>query len=727
MKASFKKILTLLIAASVTGMTYAYEVPTHTLFCELAVSRSVLSTDGSLWTDLDMPFGLETTYPASTGGVRLGSSLVPYGSIQEDEEFQTRVFNHFFDPQYNNFAGRGMNAFGFQGNPSPNWAIEDIGEVRDIKTNAEQLFSIRQLQQYYYQVFAASAMADRQTYMGRVLESLGHAIHHIQDMGQPQHVRNDQHVHPLPLPGPPINPDWSFYERFSQDRLQAPVILSLVNAANYPTPTFQTTRQFWHTLGATTGRYVGMAEFTSNNYVSWGKNFQPQSTLNSPIPVRSGSDMPLPDSANVDGSQKSVQTRTVTITMPDFSQRTGAMDFAIGKVYDGSTGIIVADQKLAAVSVVSGVGVSAPFEVFTENSGVYEDEYKILVPRIVAFSTGLINHMFRGRLDVSRYGNTTSWTVANRSGTVVAGAFQGQAINGVMSLYYEDASQVRRPLPGAAPQTVNLGYGQTINIGTVEAPAGTKKIIAAFAGRIGGEGDPSGSGFYAVAGKVIAYTPPTIPCGAPFSAQGDYQGTTQLMDLGSAGGTVQGEVDTYAIPDSMVVRRGSASGTVLYTTGGQVSGYHVFSFNHPGGSDPAANKIWINVVGNTDQQTLWTSTIGCPGQQIGNADRVLKRVNITFSVNGQGGGGCATGSWDIYLDNSDTRLTNLRYGDAGGASTLPITVTEGANHRLRLVRFITDSGQFGVGCNITRPSINTSAGSRDISGYVGNGGSIAIP
>lgn len=65
--------------------------------------------------------GLSGAYPFA-GGYALGSSLVPYGALAEDgndTDDSRRVFNHFFDVQYNNFAGRGMAVLGFTGNPSP--------------------------------------------------------------------------------------------------------------------------------------------------------------------------------------------------------------------------------------------------------------------------------------------------------------------------------------------------------------------------------------------------------------------------------------------------------------------------------------------------------------------------------------------------------------------------------------------------------------------------------
>jgi hypothetical protein len=725
-----RKTVLLTTAACMTVAAGAYEIPTHVTFCEVALNRSVLSTDPNFWADINMPLGLGTTYPASTGGVRLGSSLVPYGSTQEDEEFQTIVFNHFFDPQFNNFTGRGMDAFSLTGNASPNWAIEDLGEVRDIRTNREQIFSVRHLQQYFYAALTSATVADRQTFMGRTLESLGHAIHHIQDMAQPQHVRNDQHVHPLPfVPGPDINPEWAFYERFSQDHLTPAVVLSLVNGANYPIPSFPSSRQFWHTQGATTARYVGMAEFTSNNFVSWGKNFQTQMAWNQPIPVEAGSDMPNPDTANVDGTHKNVQSRSVSVTLPNFSQRTGSMDFAIGKVYDGNTGVIVADQKLAAVSVTSGLvgpgAVSGPLAVFVENSGVYEDQYRFLVPRAVAFSTGLINHQFRGRLNVQRSGNSSSWTVTNLSGTPTGGtAMQQQAINGILTLYYDDASNVRRQIPGSAATTVNLSYGQSITIAASEPPAGTRKVIAAFRGRIGAEGDASGAGFFVSAGKAIDFAPPTIPCGAPFSAAGGIEGAEQYMDLGSAAGTVQGEFEAYYITDSMVVRRTNSSGQLLFTTNGFVRGYQTFDIAHAGSTDPALNRIWIKITG-SESGTAWTSTIGCPGQAIGNADRVLKRVNIGFQQNGNNLG-CPSGHYNIILDG--LHVGTLPWGQFGGASLGGIQTTQGSNHNLRLVKVTTNNGSpYTVGCALpvtmmSLPNFTTI----NVNAYIGNGGSISI-
>jgi hypothetical protein len=617
---------------------------------------------------------------------------------------------------------------GLTGNPSPTWAVEDSGDVADHTHGRGQAYSVRHLQQYYYGALTSASDSDRRTYFGLVLRSLGHVVHHIQDMAQPQHVRNDQHVHPIPYTD--YYPQWSFYERYSERVLTPVRVATLANAANYPVPTFQTSREFWHTPGATSGRYTGMAEFTANNYVSYGKSFHSTWRPDGVVDIFPHPLHPLPGPYNADGTLKSVTTQNVTVTLTDGSQRTGAMDFVVGKVYDANYGGMIANQRLASVSVLDMLAASESYgmwsgkaNVFKENSAIYDDQHRILLPRAVAYSTGLINHMFRGRLDLARTTPTSrSYTVTNLSRTFVAGAVAGQRINGMMTLYYDDASGVRRMMPGASWQSVDLAYGASVNVGDTEAPAGAQRIVAVFHGRIGGEGEPFGNpstGYIAVAGKAIQYTGATLPCGVPIKAEGSAEGLSQSMDLGSLSARVYGEFEAYGVPDKLVVRRLNASGPVLYTTGSAlVPGYHTFNFQHTGSSDPAQNRIHVQVTGNQEYPTWWTVAVGCPGQTLGNQDRVKPRIRISFGHTSSGGAGCAYGHFRIFMNG--TEIGRVNYGEVGGSGGPIMDVTAGSDHSLRLLHVLESSGQSVPGCQLGYPYVQTSAGQRDIRSYIGN-------
>ena len=96
-------------------------------------------------------------------------------------------------------------------------------------------------------------------------------IHHIQDMAQPQHVRNDAHCNG-DLEGVACygfhNP--SHFEIYTNEQMVSG--LGNINCESYPElnlNVFSEVRDFWVTDN---GDGLGMAEFTNRNFVSAGPN-----------------------------------------------------------------------------------------------------------------------------------------------------------------------------------------------------------------------------------------------------------------------------------------------------------------------------------------------------------------------------------------------------------------------------------------------------------------------
>jgi hypothetical protein len=711
MKLMFRTVV--LLISSAIGMTTAnaYEVPTHQALTIEAVNRSVLVTDPTLLTDIDMP-GIDAQYPmTSTAGTYPGRTVVSTGAADEDGhtiDDTRRVFNHFYDVQYNHYAGRGMDVLGYVGNPSPLWAIEDSGEVLDLDNHRPQVFSVRQLQQYYYLSLTSASRADRIYNFGRVLESTGHVVHHLQDMAQPQHVRNDQHLHPLPATT--YNPGWALYEQYSWRKFEKPGVLTdLLNANSYPPPTFGTSREFWYTTGTTVARYLGMGEFTSNNFISHGTNFRPTWTSANGIDIVPTATEPLPNKYNYDGTSKYIETQSVTVSTMGGAQRSGYVDFVIGKAFDEKFGAITGNLRVAATSVTDLTAWGAAYgqnsgraNVFTENTAIYDDEHRVLIPRAVGFSAGLINHMFRGRLGLTRSSpSTPSWTVTNLSGTLVNGSTVGQAIAGRIALYYDDSNGQRLPLPGASSQQVSLAYGGSVNIGTTEPPSSTTKIIAVFMGKVGAEGDPNAdatSGFYAVAGKVVSFQPLSIPCSSYYPGypgfaragwspmngdQGINSGTALnpaydpgLVEFGSTAGVIQGEFQTVPVPNfqgwNLVIRSGSSTGPIVYASNGYMSSNKNFSFAHPGGYDPLKTKLFVKLLpGNPEPQGIglpWNLVLSCPGLQITDDQRNFGFVPVALTVN-TSVGFCNDGTVSFKLDGNDAGQVQL---PRGSSTTSPV-------------------------------------------------------
>lgn len=687
---SFVLLAAIAAVPMLTGMpaarTQAYEIHTHSIVSYYAASRSALLADPSLFADWgygDPSLEQFTTSEAGTGTAR---DLVAAGArLEDDVSTIKRVFNHFYDPQYDNHQGRGLDTpFAVSGHQSPTWALEDVGDVTSIAAlsspgGVPQQFSFREAQYSYLNSLTLPAAQDRRAAAARMFRTLGHVIHHLQDMAQPQHTRNDTHS--------PYEPSGrSFYERYTEQVVLDSIGGILMNNA-MPIPSFPTARRFW-TENALAFR--GMADFTARNYVSYETGYR-TFVVNGVERVFGHADFPLPNGLNQDSSQKNIATRTIPLRQLNGSVTNEPMDYVVGSVFDGAyaNGITYPNKLLAAASLLDKpLAQHGQSRVFSVNQAVFDDHYAILLPRAEAFSAGLINHFFRGRLGFARSGSTTTWNVQNLSAQPLAGTFR---------VYTESGTGVRAAHSG--PFSGNLAPSATLPVVLTEPPAGTQRLIVVFQGRIGQEpastADPN---WFATAGKVVNYLPPPIPCGNPVSAAGSSAGTTIVQELGTQPGPVQVEFEAYSIPDAFEIRQvrpDSSLGATLITTNGQVSGWRTWTFQH----DPAASgttRVRVRVTGNSDPNTLWTTTVSCPGQSLDNADRQEPRIGISFVKGGTLGSGCPTGYTDVYLNGM--RVGRLNFNQFGGGDSFSTTVTAGTRQFYSLDTNVTSYGSPGSTC-----------------------------
>jgi hypothetical protein len=658
------------------SIVHAYEPTTHANLTTLAAQRSVIATDESLMDDLGL-FPIAAQQSAAV-------SDMANGAIREDDKLPfPRSLNHFFDPQFGNFTGRALSlCCGIaNGSKSPDWALEDNSQI--FPDPLPQSYSYRDGQQYLYNALTSSSPADRSQNFALLFRTLGQVVHHIQDMAQPQHVRNEPH-------NPANGPDATLYERytdrwFGTGKLQQ--LSQLVDSQPFAIPKLPTARNYFYTPGGVAS-YVGMAEFTALNFVSM---FTGLRVTPGTLAISAHPEFPYPNAISANGVPKESEFRQVQIqTSPGSTPFTTGMRVIVGDVYDGSTspGLVFEDRPLAVTSTLSAALEQVPNgrRVFKTNEYIYLSNYDILLPRAVAFSTGLINHFLRGRVDFYRNPAGSGWVIRNKSGS-------GNTLSGAFSVYYEMADQVRLPLSGASWSGMNLTPGSTANVTFAEPPAGTTMLTLVFTGRIGtDEPLPSANGFYSTAGQVIEYTPLPIGCGQPISKQGGSEVWTATTQLGSTAGKVKAEFEAYTIQDSIVIRKGSASGPVLKTTNGPTSGFHDFSWDHvPNGTDPTT--IHITVTGHpTNADTAWTLVVGCPGQNLSNSVRPEPRISMSFQYSGTSGSGCADGYYEYYLNDSYVGKIDFRGG------TITKTVTAGQRQTYRIDQVVTHWPSGGT-CN----------------------------
>src|SRR5262249_10090194 len=127
-------------------------------------------------------------------------------------------------------------------------------------------------------------------------------------------------------------------------------------------------------LSLLSGTTVGVAEYTNGNFLSKDRLFQP--------------DFPFPQLTSID------------LESPVLENETNRVRRYFPKGCDGATvGHFVAEGLLYE-STIAEVGAPLPRAFTVTPDAVQKDYARILLPRAVGYSTALIDHFFRGKLDV---------------------------------------------------------------------------------------------------------------------------------------------------------------------------------------------------------------------------------------------------------------------------------------------------------------------------------------
>ncbi len=196
----------------------------------------------------------------------------------------------------------------------------------------------------------------------------------------------------------------------------------------------------------TTGALIGLAEYTNANFLSEDRIF----TENDVDPLKR---FPYPNRSSVTEQDFDVRINGAPVKRRYFV-----------KTADGATG-----YRLATVGLLRDYQqrFNLDWTRFRESpaldEAVYRDYAQRLVPRAVAYSTALLDYFFRGLL--VPFGNDRSFGFVNGN---------DETMDGTFTLYYDDAGEVRRPVPGAQWTRVlaPLGVVEDLRRVATQQPAG---------------------------------------------------------------------------------------------------------------------------------------------------------------------------------------------------------------------------------------------------------------
>lgn len=416
-------------------------------------------------------------------GSRVPVDWVVKGALDEDDVLSInplRFRNHFYDPVNN----RGLNARGILGEAAPDWALEDREEF------ATQAFSYRDARRAFLTSLTAPSRREREEALATTLETLGHVIHLIQDMGSPPHTRND--IHGGFIFGPK-----SLYEL----HLNQEEVLRRLNFAGEPVR-LSLPREYW-----VTGDGRGLAEFTNRNFVSDGTNFTARADgamggrYPSPVLHLGADEQGRPFETTLD-----IQAQLE----PGLRDRSGnliqgSVTFFASNSQDPIDGVPLRNERMTTLSLFDReLERKGAALLFTLNRYNIEAQAAFLVPRAVGYSAGLLDHFFRGKLDVDLVpADPNDPSVVRVSGANAStDALQG----GTLTLYADDPTDPtgKRDQATALDQdlTVTAAGGAPVESARFQVPENAERFMVVYKGTLGLE-KQEGTFLGGVIGKVL--------------------------------------------------------------------------------------------------------------------------------------------------------------------------------------------------------------------------------
>jgi hypothetical protein len=365
---------------------YGYEVETHREIARKAVLASTLS---ARLDDIGIP-GPDATFPAHTRDVAIDTwmvaaalciptnrvdrrtivNLIALGAFCEDATVGTqqvaRYANHFYDPAH---GGRG-----YQGGA----LLSSLAWGRESNDIASQDYSYKDARRYFYDGLTNPSESQRHRSLALTFRSIGQVIHLIQDLAQPQHTRDDSHG------------SGSRFERYTES------VRNTLPFGGYASVRFGTVGEYWHTEDG-----KGLADYSNAGFVSEGTNF-----VGNAIAILPSSSYPKPDGADAVISYVDVEVLRAdasckgTDIPPD---ATGEVWFVGTPVRDNYANVTTWNPRTSTFALFEADirHIAVTDGVFTLNRFNFCEAHKLLIPRAVGYSAGLINYFFRGQFEVS--------------------------------------------------------------------------------------------------------------------------------------------------------------------------------------------------------------------------------------------------------------------------------------------------------------------------------------
>jgi hypothetical protein len=480
-------------------VTLAYLEPTHRVITESAFDRSVLQTTPTVLQDMGL--SLSSLFPNTKGSPRTTRELLSDGADFEDSlfDFEDSIFptfrslRHFYNP----VTGEGLSIPSLllpAQTSSPDWALARPGGI------SFQTRSYWNARQSLFDALTKPTKEERDAAFGKTFQFLGQVVHHLQDMAQPQHVRNDGH---FALTNRSRYESWTGKDDVGRNLPKDPGPAGYDITSPAFTATFNSPRRFWNTVDpslASPATGMGIAEFTNRNFVSQGTNFDKPDLFPSPI---------LDQSKRSSSTLQELCLNASPSCPPELSQRTDQITFFGSTIRDNFLGPNAdrENPKASSSSIFDQdlIDRGSP-PLFSLNRFTFQAAHDFLIPRAVAYSAGMINYFFRGKLEYVR-DQAAGVNRLRNLGT--------EDMSGIVDVYYDAvdgnryrASRIPVTLPVSDPNkpgdgiAVELSLQRDVNQAQLDpAPNSPSEFMLVFNGNMGEE--KLGNGFPAF-GAIVA-------------------------------------------------------------------------------------------------------------------------------------------------------------------------------------------------------------------------------
>ncbi len=479
------------------------DVDTHPRITGVSVGQS--SLDATLKSELGLTQGVEIKLRSADGVLRAAVDWLTVGSTLEDSP-TCRASNHFHNPLMSFYSsGLSDTASGvirtFCGPIRSNvtWGTRFASPTTKGEPTGNT-FDWDAARAAYLDSLTRGASADREAALADTFAALGHVMHLVQDLAVLAHARNDFESH--------LQYCFTSFSRWCENDFERFVRrrTALVDNAVSLAVDFggQGVTRFWDRdqyLGTSpsTDLIQGLAEYTNANFASQ------YTILTESLDQSDPHWFPYPrvSSTNLD------QLVPQNIVARQVESADSIIDTAlyVGKIADGEP-----IEHFAKVSYlwrdVANLPLGPPFRLLLYlDDAVNQDYAKLLLPRAIGYSAGLLDYFFRGKLDVAVVpdpeDNTRSRFLLRGTNASGTDASPEPLVEGTIELYADDANGVRRRVsevsdftPISVTPAQPVQRGDPIQSAPFLPPPNAVRYVAVYQGTLGQE--PG-----AVIGKVL--------------------------------------------------------------------------------------------------------------------------------------------------------------------------------------------------------------------------------